>query len=299
MAVISHWVLIPSRDMPDPLLRAINRPVIAYFSLGTEVDFERIFGGIPHAPTWATPWRLRSLLSLLLRSLLAARRRLRRCAPQLLLRRDGGRRGADRRRHHGRQQLARSVARLRRGRDEGEGDAEDAARSDRQALHPRASRNDQARLAEGPRLRRATRGDQDRRAHRRQGRLRRSERRERARRLACGLQRPAVVRRTRDAGDGRGDRQGSGQRPDSIAWVLRGGKVRAKLLTNLAYAWGGGPEEGGRGIDRRFWMPPRLDGLTAENFDASSYGRAVAHIRKCTDNASDPECEWADVPTGL
>jgi hypothetical protein len=46
------------------------------------------------------------------------------------------------------------------------------------------------------------------------------------------------------------------------------------------------------------WMPPRLDGLTAENFAQSSYGKAVAHIRKCTDNASDPECEWADIPTG-
>jgi hypothetical protein len=47
-----------------------------------------------------------------------------------------------------------------------------------------------------------------------------------------------------------------------------------------------------------FWMPPRLDGLTAENFAESRYGKAVAHIRKCMDNESDPECEFADVPTG-
>jgi len=47
-----------------------------------------------------------------------------------------------------------------------------------------------------------------------------------------------------------------------------------------------------------FWMPPRLDGLTAENFPASPYGKAVAHIRKCMVNESDPECEFADVPTG-
>ncbi len=46
------------------------------------------------------------------------------------------------------------------------------------------------------------------------------------------------------------------------------------------------------------WMPPRLDGLTPTNFDASRWGLAVKHIRTCTDNPAAPECEFADVPSG-
>jgi hypothetical protein len=44
------------------------------------------------------------------------------------------------------------------------------------------------------------------------------------------------------------------------------------------------------------WMPPRLDGLTEENFEQSRWGIAVKHIKKCTNNPQDPSCLYAPVP---
>jgi hypothetical protein len=56
------------------------------------------------------------------------------------------------------------------------------------------------------------------------------------------------------------------------------------------------------GKDRRVLedagMPPRRDGLTPENWDASKYGQALKFMQKCNDNAADPSCIWADVPRG-
>lgn len=53
-----------------------------------------------------------------------------------------------------------------------------------------------------------------------------------------------------------------------------------------------------KAFEKSHWMPLRLEGLTAANFDASEWGLAVKHIRKCWDNQSDPDCEFAPVPTG-
>ncbi len=72
----------------------------------------------------------------------------------------------------------------------------------------------------------------------------------------------------------------------------------AEWSTGTGEAYFGKITEAHKSFPNAFWMPPRLDGLTAENFTSSSYGKAVAHIRKCMDNASDPECEFADVPSG-
>lgn len=44
------------------------------------------------------------------------------------------------------------------------------------------------------------------------------------------------------------------------------------------------------------WMPLRLDGLNAENWNESKYAKAAAHIKSCAQNASAEGCAWADVP---
>jgi len=50
-------------------------------------------------------------------------------------------------------------------------------------------------------------------------------------------------------------------------------------------------------FSKSHWMPLRLEGLNAENFEASRYGVAAKHIATCMQNANAPGCEWADVPT--
>lgn len=56
-----------------------------------------------------------------------------------------------------------------------------------------------------------------------------------------------------------------------------------------------------KAFEKSHWMPPRLDGLTAETFDNSSWGKAVKHIRKCMDPSSGAQsefpCEWANIPS--
>jgi hypothetical protein len=49
-------------------------------------------------------------------------------------------------------------------------------------------------------------------------------------------------------------------------------------------------------FEKSHWMPMRLDGLTAENFESSRWGLAVKHIRECTDDPSAPGCQFADIP---
>lgn len=56
--------------------------------------------------------------------------------------------------------------------------------------------------------------------------------------------------------------------------------------------------EHGKKFDNKVWMPPRKDGLNEGNFDASSYGKAIAFMKKCRDNANAEGCIWADVPRG-
>ncbi|MBX3193136.1 MAG: hypothetical protein KF819_39495 [Labilithrix sp.] len=54
----------------------------------------------------------------------------------------------------------------------------------------------------------------------------------------------------------------------------------------------------GKKFEESHWMPPRLDGLTEANWATSKYGKALEHLQKCSTNAADPECIWADVPRG-
>ncbi|MBX3203662.1 MAG: hypothetical protein KF764_01275 [Labilithrix sp.] len=49
-------------------------------------------------------------------------------------------------------------------------------------------------------------------------------------------------------------------------------------------------------FENSHWMPLRLEGLNADNWAESKYGKAVAHIKACAENGAAPECEWADVP---
>lgn len=78
--------------------------------------------------------------------------------------------------------------------------------------------------------------------------------------------------------------------------------------------WTTGSGEGGRGMEgdsywgkitdsykafeKSHWMPMRLDGVTAETWAGSKWGKAVEHLNKCNQNSSDPSCVWADVPRG-
>jgi hypothetical protein len=45
-----------------------------------------------------------------------------------------------------------------------------------------------------------------------------------------------------------------------------------------------------------FWMPPRLDGYNAQNFEQSHWRNAVKHISSCMGGAPGPECQFAPVP---
>lgn len=50
-------------------------------------------------------------------------------------------------------------------------------------------------------------------------------------------------------------------------------------------------------FEKTHWMPPRLDGLTAENFGETRWQKAVDHIAKCAENANAAGCQFAPVPT--
>ncbi len=52
-----------------------------------------------------------------------------------------------------------------------------------------------------------------------------------------------------------------------------------------------------KSFEKSHWMPPRLDGLDATNFDASRWGIAVEHMRGCLGSNPGPECEFAPVPS--
>jgi hypothetical protein len=54
----------------------------------------------------------------------------------------------------------------------------------------------------------------------------------------------------------------------------------------------------GKTFQASHWMPLRLDGLTAEAWPTSRYGKAMEVINTCAKNSSDPVCVWADVPRG-
>ncbi|MCA9591123.1 MAG: hypothetical protein KC657_37755 [Myxococcales bacterium] len=56
--------------------------------------------------------------------------------------------------------------------------------------------------------------------------------------------------------------------------------------------------EFGKQFNNSHWMPPRLDGLTADNWATSKYGRALEVMKTCSSNENDPLCIWADVPRG-
>jgi hypothetical protein len=49
-------------------------------------------------------------------------------------------------------------------------------------------------------------------------------------------------------------------------------------------------------FENSHWMPLRLDGLNAENWNESKYAKAVAHIKSCAQNAQAEGCVWEDVP---
>lgn len=54
----------------------------------------------------------------------------------------------------------------------------------------------------------------------------------------------------------------------------------------------------GKKFEESHWMPLRLDGLTAENFATSRYGKAMEFINKCDSSSTAEGCQWADVPRG-
>ncbi|CAN5854367.1 hypothetical protein BH11MYX4_BH11MYX4_26480 [soil metagenome] len=54
----------------------------------------------------------------------------------------------------------------------------------------------------------------------------------------------------------------------------------------------------GKKFEQSHWMPLRLEGITAETWATSRYGKAMEFIDKCASNANDPACVWADVPRG-
>lgn len=54
----------------------------------------------------------------------------------------------------------------------------------------------------------------------------------------------------------------------------------------------------GKKFEHAYWMPPRRDGLSMENFRASKYGKALEFMKNCAANESAPGCIWADVPRG-
>ena len=54
----------------------------------------------------------------------------------------------------------------------------------------------------------------------------------------------------------------------------------------------------GKKFENSHWMPLNLDGMTADTWAASKYGKALEFIKKCDANANDPACEWTDTPRG-
>jgi hypothetical protein len=56
--------------------------------------------------------------------------------------------------------------------------------------------------------------------------------------------------------------------------------------------------ETGKQFKNSHWMPMNLEGLDANNFSTSKYGKALEFIKKCNNNPMDPACEWADSPRG-
>jgi hypothetical protein len=50
-------------------------------------------------------------------------------------------------------------------------------------------------------------------------------------------------------------------------------------------------------FENSHWMPLRLEGLTAENWSESKYGKAVAHIKSCAQNPQAEGCVWEDIPS--
>lgn len=54
----------------------------------------------------------------------------------------------------------------------------------------------------------------------------------------------------------------------------------------------------GKQFEHSHWMPPRLDGLNADNWATSKYGKALEFMKKCGSNPQDPECLWEDIPRG-
>jgi len=53
-----------------------------------------------------------------------------------------------------------------------------------------------------------------------------------------------------------------------------------------------------KAFEKSHWMPMRLDGVTAETWPTSKYGKAMEHLNKCNSNPEDPACQWADIPRG-
>jgi hypothetical protein len=53
-----------------------------------------------------------------------------------------------------------------------------------------------------------------------------------------------------------------------------------------------------KAFEKSHWMPMRLDGINAQNWATSKFGKAVEHLNKCNANSDDPACVWADVPRG-
>jgi hypothetical protein len=66
-------------------------------------------------------------------------------------------------------------------------------------------------------------------------------------------------------------------------------------LVGQDQAWTEITTEAYRSFAHTFWMPPDLDGVDAESWPDSEFGRAVAFIQGC---GRDPEaCEWAELPS--
>jgi hypothetical protein len=49
-------------------------------------------------------------------------------------------------------------------------------------------------------------------------------------------------------------------------------------------------------FEHAYWMPPDLEGLSAENYAESDYGRALDFARMCARNTSAAGCEFGDLP---
>jgi hypothetical protein len=81
---------------------------------------------------------------------------------------------------------------------------------------------------------------------------------------------------------------------------LAGGTLNnfAKWSTGTGEDYYSNITDTGKKFENSHWMAPRLDGLSAANWDSSKYGEALKFMDKCNSNPSDPSCIWADVPRG-